>query len=519
MASPGIANATDAVDGQVTVESNATSTYPVGTTIIQYNATDLAGNTAYAYQSVTITDTTPPVLSLPVLISAQATGPSGAIVNFTANATDLVDGPVTPVCAPPSGSMFAFGNDTVACTATDAHNNKATGTFEIMIINKIPPKISIISPQENAFVRTPTIPVSGNASDIVAVSSISYKIDNGPVSMIPGITQAPALNWSFATDALPLGPHTIEVNATDSAGLVTVSTVHITYAAPTVTIPGPSGTGQVTFSSGSGGFTALEPVTGQALATPPPPGSYPLGFFSWNVTGFAPATSDTITVSSPVPLHPQSQYFKLVGGAWVPVPVAINGNNMTFTISDNGPYDSNPAQGTISDPGGVASPTDGRVSGGGNIGKGTNFGFEVSSDLAKKDPIRGTFEYHDRYVKLDLHSSRVSFLAVGQSVSNATMAGTTSYDRHDRHERHGQDYGFVATISDPDKSGEHDTFAITVTNSTGYVVYHNSGTVKGHIEIHKFSDREDRSDSGTSPRGNPNDSHDTGHGNAGKNSR
>ena len=494
----GTANATDAVDGAVTVTNNATASYPVGTTIIQYNATDLAGNTASAYQSVTITDTTPPALSLPVQLMVQATGPSGAQVTYLANATDLVDGPVTPVCNPPSGSTFAFGNDSVTCTATDAHENAATGTFPVYIINKIPPTISIQLPQNNADVNTPTITVSGNASDIVSISSVSWKVDNGPVSTVSGITPGPTVNWSFTTGTLSLGPHTIEVNATDSAKLTTVSTVSITYAAPTVTITPPTGTGQITFNTNSGGFTSLGLISPPSLTTPPLPGSYPIGFFSWSITGFAPATSATISITSPTPLNPHSQYFKLMGSTWVAVPVIVHGNILSFTISDNGPFDNNPTAGIISDPGAVANPTNGRVTGGGNIGKGTNFGFEVTSDISKQNAIRGTFEYQDKYVKLNLHGNNISYLSVGPATSNATIAGTTSYERHDKHQSHGTNYSFVATISDPDKSGQKDTFSITVTNSTGYVVYQNTGTVKGHVEIHKFADHDDKSDSGIS---------------------
>ena len=495
----GTATANDAVDGAVTVTNNGTSSYHVGTTLIQYNATDLAGNTVSAYQSVTITDTTPPSLSLPVQLMVQATGPSGAPVTYQANATDLVDGSVTPVCNPPSGSTFPFGNDTVTCTATDAHGNAATGTFPVYIINKVPPTISIQAPQNNAIIKTPTITISGNATDIVSISKISWKVDNGPVSTVSGITPGPTVNWSFTTGTLSLGAHTIEVNATDSAKLTTVSTVSITYASPTVSIPPPTGTGQITFNTNSGGFTNLGLLSPSSLPTHPLPGVYPIGFFSWSITGFAPATSTTISITSPTPLNPHSQYFKLVGGTWVAVPSTIHANVLSFTISDNGPFDNNPVTGVISDPATVANPTNGRVTGGGNIGKGTDFGFEVTSDISKQNAIRGTFEYQDRYVKLNLHSNSISFLSVGPAVSNATVAGTTSYERHDRHENHesqGTNYSFVAVISDPDKSGQHDTFSITVTNSTGYVVYQNTGIVKGHIEIHKFSDHDDRSDSG-----------------------
>jgi hypothetical protein len=507
----GTATANDAVDGPVSVSNNATASYPVGVTIIQYTATDLAGNTATAYQSVTITDTTPPVLTLPVQVTAQATGPSGATVTYTVSATDLVDGPVTPVCIPPSGSTFAFGTTLVTCTATDAHNNQATGTFNVIVQNNVPPTLSITSPANNAIVNTATVKVSGTASDVVSISKISWKVDTGTISTVSGITPGPNVNWSFTTSSLSLGIHTIQVNATDSAGLVAISTVSITYAAPTYSIPPPSGSGQITFSSNAGGFTSLSSIQPSSLPTSPPPGSYPLGFFSWDITGFAPATSVTITVTSPTMLYHQSQYFKLVGGVWVSVPVTVHGNTMTFVISDNGPFDGDKTTGVITDPAAVAAPTDGRVTGGGNIGKGTNFSFDVRSDLDKTNSITGNLDYNDRYAKLDLDSNNVSFLSVDTTTSQATFAGTGDYDRHDKHDRHDISDTFIVTISDPDKSGSRDMFSITVTDPTGNIIYQNSGTVNGHIEIHKFADRDDPSDSGVQHGGNNNNGNKNSH--------
>jgi hypothetical protein len=507
----GAATANDAIDGPVSVSNNATASYPVGITIIQYTATDLAGNTATAYQSVTITDTTPPVLTLPTQVTAQATGPSGAAVAYAATATDLVDGPIVPICTPTSGSTFAFGTTLVTCTATDAHNNQATGTFNVIVQNNVPPTLSIISPANNAIVSTATVSASGTASDIVSVSQISWKLDKGAVSQVSGISPGPNVNWSFTTGTLSPGTHTIQVNATDSAGLVDISTITVTYAAPTDSIPLPSGSGQTTFSTNIGGFTSLDSTLQSSLPTPPPPGRYPLGFFSWDVTGFTPATSVTITVTSPVTLHHQSQYFKLVGGVWVSVPVTVHGNTMTFTISDNGPFDDDKTSGVIADPAAVAAPTDGRVTGGGNIGKGTNFSFDVRSDLDKTYSITSNLDYNDRYAKLDLDSNNVSFLSVDTTTSQATFVGTGDYDRHDKHDRHDTADTFIVTISDPDKTGSRDTFSIIVTDPTGNVIYQNSGTVNGHIEIHKFADHDDPSDSGVRHGGNNNNGNKNSH--------
>src|ERR1700753_2755306 len=52
---------------------------------------------------------TPPVLHLPANITAEATSPAGAIVNFNATATDAKDTNVVVTCTPSSGSQFALG--------------------------------------------------------------------------------------------------------------------------------------------------------------------------------------------------------------------------------------------------------------------------------------------------------------------------------------------------------------------------------------------------------------------------
>ena len=79
-------------------------------------------------------DTTPPALRLPADITSQATGASQATVTYTATATDLMDGPVPVSCAPASGSAFPAGTTVVNCSATDAHNNTATGSFTVSVV-------------------------------------------------------------------------------------------------------------------------------------------------------------------------------------------------------------------------------------------------------------------------------------------------------------------------------------------------------------------------------------------------
>ncbi len=127
------ASATDVVDGTdpVTCDPASGSLFPLGSTTVSCSATDEAGNTATKSFVVTVRDTTPPVLSLPADIDATSSTP--VVETFAATATDLVDGPVTPTCSPASGATFKLGTTTVKCTAVDADNNKATGTFRVVV--------------------------------------------------------------------------------------------------------------------------------------------------------------------------------------------------------------------------------------------------------------------------------------------------------------------------------------------------------------------------------------------------
>jgi hypothetical protein len=130
------ATATDNVDGSdpVTCVPPSGSTFPLGTTNVSCTAKDNAGNTsAPAGFGVTVRDTTRPTLFLPGNIATVATSVSGAIVNFNASATDLVDVSDPVICAPASGSMFTVGTTVVNCSATDAHANRATGSFSVTV--------------------------------------------------------------------------------------------------------------------------------------------------------------------------------------------------------------------------------------------------------------------------------------------------------------------------------------------------------------------------------------------------
>jgi HYR domain len=126
-------SASDAQDGTLTPSCGPASgsVFPLGTTTVNCSVTDGGGLTATGSFTVTVQDTTPPSLNLPGNITVHAG--KAAAAKYTATATDLVDGSVPVSCSPASGTAFALGATPVECSATDAHGNKATGSFTVTV--------------------------------------------------------------------------------------------------------------------------------------------------------------------------------------------------------------------------------------------------------------------------------------------------------------------------------------------------------------------------------------------------
>ena len=221
-ADPG-ATATDLVDGAVAVlVEGAVNTAVPGAYTLTYTATDAALNRGTAIRRVTVVDSAPPALTLPAPITAEATGPTGALVTYTATALDAVSGAVTPTCAPASGATFPLGTTTVTCSATDGATNVASGSFTVTVRDTFAPTITVpanISVEETGPAGTPVTYVA-TATDLVSVSLV-------PVC-------APASGTTF-----PLGTTTVACTATDGAGNAASKSFTVTVRdtiAPTVTV-------------------------------------------------------------------------------------------------------------------------------------------------------------------------------------------------------------------------------------------------------------------------------------------
>ena len=199
-------NASDAVDPSPTVTCTPASgaTFPLGNTTVNCTAKDAAGNeSAPSSFTVTVVDTTAPALDPHDDVTAEATGPDGATVNYTKpNANDAVDPSPTVTCTPASGATFPLGNTTVSCTAKDAAGNEsAAKTFVVKVQDTTKPELTL---PDNI-----TEEATGPNGNVVTYSASAEDVVSGSVN----VDCTPASGSTFAITTT-----TVNCSATDAAG-------------------------------------------------------------------------------------------------------------------------------------------------------------------------------------------------------------------------------------------------------------------------------------------------------------
>jgi len=163
------------------------------------STTDTAENTGSTSFSVIITDSTAPVVAAVANISLEATG-ALTTASYSTTASDLVDGVVVVTCDPVSGTGFAVGTTSVACSATDAIGNIGSTSFDVIITDSTAPIVAAVSniSLEATGAQT-TVTYSTTASDLV----------DGAVA----VTCDPVSGTGFA-----VGTTSVTCSATDTIG-------------------------------------------------------------------------------------------------------------------------------------------------------------------------------------------------------------------------------------------------------------------------------------------------------------
>jgi len=316
----GAATVTDNVSTGLTATAAPAGPYAVGVHTITWTAVDAYANVGTATQTVTVTDTTAPVVISPTAITIEATGVTTAVTLGVATVTDVVSIGLAATATPVG--PYAVGVHTITWTATDAYSNVGTATQTVTVIDTVAPVVT--APAAIAIEATgATTVVNLGAATVVDIGS-------------PNLTAA----------ATPAGPYAVGVHnitwtsAPDAAGNIGTATQTVTVTdktAPVVTPPAAitiEATGATTAVT-LGTATVVDAVTTGLAAIATPAGPYAVGVhtITWTATD---AVGNVGTVTQAVIVQDTtSPVIKLNGLATIDVV-----QNTTFTdpgavVTDN----------------------------------------------------------------------------------------------------------------------------------------------------------------------------------------
>ena len=214
------------------------STFPIGTTNVTCWVTDPddTPNTATAVFPVTVHDSDFVLVGIPADITAVATGPSGAVVTYTApTAVDEDPGPLPVTCDHASGSVFPVGATTVTCQAIDPDDEgSAYAFFHVTVIPDVQVTVTVSPTTAHAHDNVTTTAVFTDLGTTSTRATVIYTVlytdssyhtstvatDKAVVTLAPGASAS--RQFSFAVkNQTPTGFYTVVVTTTDFTGTVT----------------------------------------------------------------------------------------------------------------------------------------------------------------------------------------------------------------------------------------------------------------------------------------------------------
>jgi hypothetical protein len=336
----GSASAVDDFDTVTPIISNDAPTqslFTVGTHTVTWTATDSTGNESTAEQTITISDTTKPVLSIAPSIVLEATAGTTTVDLGQATATDLVDGSITPTAD--ATGPFGLGVHTVTWQATDNAGNIATATQTVTIVDSTAP--TIVAPANI------TAEATGALTAVQLGTATATDLVDGNVTISADMASP------FA-----VGTHTITWTATDDLNNQTSATQIVTItdsgapvftALPDVSIEATGATTPITLN----GVTATDLIDGSVTAssnanTSYAVGSYPITWTATDSAGNSASTTQTLIVQdTTAPIFESLAditEFVASGAAQVTVPTATANDQVSGVITattnfTNGSYD------------------------------------------------------------------------------------------------------------------------------------------------------------------------------------
>jgi pectin methylesterase-like acyl-CoA thioesterase len=215
--------------------SNAAPTQP-GTYAVVATVND-ANYQGTASGTLTITEApnTAPVLTLPADILVEATSAAGAVVNFTATATDAEDGTLGVLLSNQPGTTFPVGTTKVTASAQDSKGLTATGSFNVTVRDTTAPVIRSLTASPATITQN-----NGKMVPVTIAADVADAVDTTPTTRIVGVNGSENVtgDWQITGDlTLQLRAkrsgktsrvYTVTVESRDAAGNVSTKTVTVT---------------------------------------------------------------------------------------------------------------------------------------------------------------------------------------------------------------------------------------------------------------------------------------------------
>ena len=195
--------ATDNCGATVTSTHNPGATFDVGMTTVTYTATDAANNSVTTSFTVTVVDDENPAIAGISADISQTNDATlcGAVVTWTApTTTDNCGATLTSTHNP--GDLFSVGTTTVTYTSTDAANNTAAASFDVVVTDGEAP---VFAPYADITVSTD----AGVCEAVVNWTAPTVTDNCGVTSSTPDIASGSTFS---------LGTTTVTYTASDAAG-------------------------------------------------------------------------------------------------------------------------------------------------------------------------------------------------------------------------------------------------------------------------------------------------------------
>ena len=325
---------------------DASGTYPVGTTTVNWTVTDVAGNTSTCHQDITVTDDELPLVSAPASITVCG-GAATVVVLGTPSGSDNC-GTVTYSSDAPA--TFGVGTTVVTWTAEDANGNTATATQNVTVL----PYFNMVASAGANGSITPngtTATCSGTSQIYVITANPGFHILD---VLVDGVSNSGAIASGTYTFTNVTTTHTI------SATFESNCTVPLFTNCP-ATINANTATGLcssvVTYSSATSGTTptityVLSGATtgsgsGNASGTAFNRGTTTVSLTATNGCGVASCSFNITVNDAELPTITAPTAVTVCNGLPVVLGTPVANDNCTYTVTNNHPSSTYPVGTTV----------------------------------------------------------------------------------------------------------------------------------------------------------------------------